>query len=176
MSLLTKKQLERKIINEYKKQLTEFILTSRFNLETWEENKMYRKKKNIKCIYCAPDPISLKIPLETELYVLEMNNTENRIMGIGLIKNHPIVSKYRVYNTFNYNRYVYVGKTRIDRSEMDDYEEQIMRAFDILCFTGNKHMKRGQGLKCFPIEMIYKILKCIDLIDFIKTMFKKRIK
>jgi len=69
-----------------------------------------------------------------------------------------------------------LGEHRIDRNEMDVQEELIMKAFDILCFTGNKHMKRGQGLKCFPLEMLFKISEKVDLVEFISCMFKKRIK
>jgi hypothetical protein len=105
-----------------------------------------------------------------------MNNEENRIMGIGLIKNEPNINSFQVYNDNNYNRYVFIGQHRIDRSEMDAQEEIIMKAFDILCFKGNKHMKRGQGLKCFPLEMLFKISHRIDLVEFISSMFKKRIK
>jgi hypothetical protein len=69
-----------------------------------------------------------------------------------------------------------MGEYRIDRTEMDKDEETIMKVFDILCFKGNKHMKRGQGLKCFPQEMLFKMNQKIDLVEFISNMFKKRIK
>jgi hypothetical protein len=108
------------------------------------------------------------------MFVLEMNNDTNKIIGIGMVRNHPVVNKYSVYSEGNYNRYVFVGKTRIDRSEMDEEEERIMKVFDILCFTGNKHMKRGQGLRLFPVEMLYRCSKKIDLVQFICEMFRKR--
>ena len=104
-----------------------------------------------------------------------MNNDTNQIIGVGMVRNHPIVNKYTVYSNGNYNRYVFVGKTRIDRSEMDEEEERIMKVFDILCFTGNKHMKRGQGFRLFPIEMLYRCSKKLDLVQFICEMFKRRI-
>ena len=56
-----------------------------------------------------------------------------------------------VYQNSNYNRYVYV-KHRIDRCEMTKEENTIMQALDILCFTGNTHMKRGQGLDNFHYQ------------------------
>ena len=59
---------------------------------------------------------------------------------------------------------------------MTKEEETIMKALDILCFKVNTHMKRGHGLKLFPIEMLYKCLKVIDLIEFINNMFKTRLK
>jgi hypothetical protein len=57
---------------------------------------------------------------------------------------------------------------------MTDEEERIMKVFDILCFTGNKHMKRGQGMKSFPIETLYKCKNTLDLVSFISEMFKTR--
>jgi hypothetical protein len=73
-----------------------------------------------------------------------------------------------------YNRYIYHGKHHIARNQMTEYEERIMKVFDILCFTGNKHMKRGQGIKSFPIEMLYKCSRTLDLVSFICEMFKSR--
>jgi hypothetical protein len=109
------------------------------------------------------------------MFVLEMNNDTNKIIGVGMIRNHAICSKYHVYENGTYNRYAYSGKYRIDRSEMAEEEEVIMQAFDILCFTGNRHMKRGQGLKSFPVDILYKCSKVVDLVKFISEMFKKRI-
>jgi hypothetical protein len=57
---------------------------------------------------------------------------------------------------------------------MSEEEERIMKVFDILCFTGNKHMKRGQGLKAFPIDVLYKCKNTLDLVGFIAQMFKTR--
>jgi len=108
------------------------------------------------------------------MFILEMNNDTNQIMGIGLVRNHPILNKYHVYDNGNYNRYVYVGKNRIDRADMSEKEEQIMKVFDILCFTGNRHMKRGQGLKSFPTDILYRCSKKVDLVKFISEMFKSR--
>jgi hypothetical protein len=58
---------------------------------------------------------------------------------------------------------------------MTEEEDHIMQVFDILCFKGNQHMKRGQGLKTFPIDMLYKCSHRLDLVKFIAEMFKSRI-
>jgi hypothetical protein len=173
--------LENKMRNKmqtklYKRNLKNYILTSRFNNHTWNENANYRKNnRKLGCVYCAPTPISSEIPMDSILFILEMNNDTNRIMGIGMVRNHPVCNKYYVYENENYNRYVYVGKYRIDRDDMSEEEDTIMKVFDILCFTGNKHMKRGHGLKSFPIDMLFRCSKIMDLVDFINEMFKKRI-
>ena len=163
-------------IMDYKKNLRHYLLTSRFSTKTWCENENYRStRENMKCIYCSPGPISCNIPNDSIMFILEMNNDTNKIIGIGMVRNHPILNKYSVYSEGNYNRYVFVGKNRIDRNQMCEEEERIMKVFDILCFTGNKHMKRGQGLKLFPIEMLYRCSERLDLVEFICVMFKNRI-
>jgi hypothetical protein len=58
---------------------------------------------------------------------------------------------------------------------MSEDEETIMKAFDIICFKGNKHMKRGQGLKSFPTDILYRCSKRMDLVEFISEMFRKRL-
>jgi len=173
--IYTKEQIFRKHINDFIALSKYRILTTRFYNETWEENKKFREKnKKIGCIYCSPVPLSQDIPNEMVVFVLEMNNDLNRIMGIGMVTNNPRIQKYNVHENGNFNRYSFIGKNRIDRSEMDESEEEIIKIFDILCFTGNKHMKRGQGLKSFPSEMLYRISFRLNLVDFMKEMFKKR--
>ena len=113
--------LEKKQINEYKKQQQRYLLTSRFNNNTYRENEKYRERnreKKIGCIYCSPDPISQTIPLESIMYVLEMNNDLNKILGVGMVRNKPVSNRHSVYDNGNYNRYVYIGNNRISRDEM----------------------------------------------------------
>ena len=125
------------------------------------------------CIYGTPDKITKKIPIDSVLFILEMNNDINKIMGIGMVKNHPFCGR-TTYEEGNFNRFVYMGKYRIDRIEMTESEENIMQAFDILCFTGNRHLKRGKGITSYPPYMLFKCNKIMDLVDFISDMFKKR--
>jgi hypothetical protein len=159
----------------YRQSQRSFIVTSRFNTKTWQENETFRKTHpNIKCIYGAPDPIKRDIPIDTSLFVLEMNNDTNKIVGIGKIENRPSRTNYRIYSDGNYNRFKYVGNQHISREEMTEEEDEIMQVFDILCFKGNRHMKRGQGLKAFPIETLFKCSRRMDLVQFVATMFEKR--
>jgi hypothetical protein len=165
-------------VMEFVRSHQKWIMTTRFNNETWTQNQAFRTKyPKIGCIYPALEPISSAIPQDTTLFVLEMNNEENRIMGIGLLKNHAVCdpAKYRVYSEQNYNRYTYLGKHRIDRATMTEEEETIMKLFDILCFRGAKHMKRLRGIKVFPPEMLFRCKVKIDLIDFVVKMFRQRI-
>jgi hypothetical protein len=168
---------EKTLLQEYKLNLKHYLLTTRFNNYTWHENQSFREAhQGIGCIYCSPEPIASHISSDKIIFMLEMNNDTNRIVGIGMVRNHPFCQKYHVYQHDNYNRYSYVGKHRIDRSEMTEEEERIMQIFDILCFKGNKHMKRGHGLKTFPIDILYRCSKKIDLVDSVCDMFKNHIK
>jgi hypothetical protein len=162
-------------LRAFKKQFTQNIVTTRFNESTWQENIEFRKKyTNVKCIYCTPTTISRKIPSDSILFVLEMNNTKNKIMGIGLIKNHPYTSKYSVYENNNYNRYNYVGRIRIDRTDMDGEEIKIIDKLDQLCFRGTSHVKRGHGITALPIQLLYKHKDEYNFHELIRQMFKKR--
>ena len=163
-------------MQHYKSSMKNILTTTRFNNETWSENEAYRNRyPEIGCIYATPVSNSAQIADDAIMFVLEMNNDTNQIVGIGMIRNHVYIKKYRVYSNDNYNRYAYLGKHRIDRRQMTDQEEEIMKVFDILCFTGPRHMKRLQGMRQFPIDMLYRCSKIMDLNQFIVQMFKTRI-
>jgi len=160
----------------FQKTLKHTLATTRFNNSTWEENcKIRRTNPVAKCIYAAPIQISSRIAPDSNLFVLEMNNDKDKIMGIGLIKNHPVPGKYAVHSVPNYNRFVYIGKWRIDREEMSELELVIMKLLDAICFHGTNHSKRGQGIMAMPIKLQYKShILGLNLNDFICNMFKSR--
>lgn len=168
---------ERKCIANYRKTMKTFLLTSRFNTKTKQENETYRKRRNLEkgCLYCTPELVCQDIPKAANMMVLEMNNDTNKIMAIGLLKNTPNFDKYRVYEDSNYNRFSYVGKYRITREEMTEEEENVLKALDQLCFTGNLHMKRGHGLKMFPTKILWRCHHVLDITAFIEKMFRERI-
>jgi hypothetical protein len=78
------------------------IATTRFNEKTYEQNVNYKKKMGqLACLYGTPIKIKETIPLESQVYVIEMNNSTNKIEGIGLIQNRLILDKnYRIYVIF----------------------------------------------------------------------------
>ena len=87
------------------------IVTGRYNNETWEATQQYREKKGLECIYAPPTRLSPSIDLNSPVFVIEMNNEINQIMGIGLIKNKLVTDKvYKVQKDTNCNRYIYIGK------------------------------------------------------------------
>ena len=111
---------------------------------------------------------------ESMLEAVEMNNETNKIMGIGLVKNTPLCNKYEIYQNPSYNQYAYIGFYRIDRSEMNEMEETILRVLDHYCFKGRTHLKRLKGIKIFPQKILDKCNSILDLLDFISKMFLSR--
>ena len=169
------KEFRRKV-NVYQKTLKHTLATTRFNNFTWEENcKMREKNPAAKCIYAAPIQISARVALDRNVFVMEMNNETDQIMGIGLVKNHPVAGKYAVHSVHNYNRFVYIGKWRIDREDMSADEKEILKLLEAICFRGINHSKRGQGITVFPMKLQYKSsIIGFHMLDYICEMFKKR--
>lgn len=153
------------------------IATTRFNMDTWNENSTYRKKKDFTgCIYGCPKRVASTIPIKAGVAILEMNNSNNKIMGIGLIVNYLRVDKsYRIYEDGNYNRYVYLSKYRIDRSELKSNEEPLISYLEKIVFYGKTHLKRGQGITLVPDKKVKNfIYEEIPLEEFIMEMFRRR--
>jgi len=115
------------------------LACTRFNNKTWQEyqdwmttyQQSYEQTyhRHLKCIYGCPREIShKKIPPQAEILVIEMNNDENRIMGIGKIENKTASELYKpavggrippadpppfrkIFSDRNYTRYIYIGNT-----------------------------------------------------------------
>jgi hypothetical protein len=160
----------------------QYLMTIRYDNKTHQEMKDYvaqNAKRGIKCVYGCPKAISDCVIRDTVLMVLEMNNDENCITGVGLVRNtiqEPIAPKrsFQIHDDGNLNRFAYVGTRRIDRKDMTEGEEQVFAAFDIICFKGYNHQKRGHGITIFPLDVVEKCKKLIDLPEFVFTMFKNR--
>lgn len=151
-----------------------YIGTTRFNKDTWYSNCRWRENNHwTGCIYGSPTLIKDTIPIKSNVYILEMNNDDNTIEGIGLIRN-TIEKKiqYKIYDWGNYNRYVYKGIYRIDKSQFNTQEKKVIEILEILLFKGSRHLKRGQGVIFLPEWIINN--KHIDFIKLIKSMFKSR--
>jgi hypothetical protein len=129
-----------------------YLATTRFTNATWDENCAYRAKlpadTSVKCIYLSQFAMDARIPKKANILVVEMNNETNRILGLGWIQNLPISQKYRVYSKEEYNRYAFVGKYRLDRTEITDRE--LLAKLEQYCFYGKGHQKRLRGITRIP--------------------------
>lgn len=150
------------------------IATTRFNHETWKQNKAWRKQhKWPGCIYGTPKQVSASHIADVPMFVLEMRNDKNKIRGVGLVRNAPILRQYhQIYDDRNYNRFTYKSEYRVSRSDMTKDEKRIMRLLDLAVFKGSRHLKRGQGIIVLPNRIAN--TSHIDLRMFFRTMFKTR--
>lgn len=133
--------------------MVSYIATTRFNNESFIENERWRERNNFTgCIYGTPIKIKENVVPNSTIFVIEMNNDENKIMGIGLIKNALHMPNKRIYSAGNYNRYTYKGKYRINRINLSLNEEyeKVIKIMEELLFKGSRHMKRGQGITIVP--------------------------
>jgi hypothetical protein len=128
------------------------IVTTRFNEETWTQNTRFREQNpEFGCIYGPSRRMANSIPLQSIVFVVEMNNTTNRIEGIGLIRNQLFLEKnVRVYHAGNFNRYLYKGTYRLDRNDLD---ESFVTMWDTLLFRQKTHLKRGLGFTRIPPKL-----------------------
>jgi hypothetical protein len=132
------------------------IGTTRFSNKTFKENKQWREKHNWNgCIYGTCIPIAKtqfyrQVDKDKRVFIFEMNNDENKIEGIGLLRNIP---RYdfcaEIYSDKNYNRYIYRSNYRLDRKNIP---KKILDYFEEILFKGHGHLKRGQGITMINIK------------------------
>ena len=136
-------------------------MVTRFNNNTWQENERWREKNETSgCIYNCPIYIKENVPLLIKIYVIEMNNDTNKVLGIGRIINKLYTDqKYIIYDDRNYNRYTYKGKKRIDKQDIDPIE---LEKLEKRLFTTKSHLKRGQGITQVPDDVSIKFFKTVD--------------
>ncbi len=128
-----------------------FVAVTRFNDLTYSENLAWRKKHNWSgCIYGSGYPITPDIPRDSLIFVIEMNNEQNKIMGIGAIRNRvdrrQDICVYR--SDTCHNRYIYQSGRRVDRDNIKD--RLTLCWLERLVFKGAGHYKRGRGISRIP--------------------------
>lgn len=143
------------------------LAITRFDNETYRENREWCRVRDFNgSIYGSPIRISESVLPETVLFVLEMNNSTNKIMGVGMVKcgggKDAIIDngkKCKIYSDNNYNRFIYQSKHRIDFSveylSMEFHRKIVL--LEKLLFKGSRHSKRGQGIQLMPLWVIVEI-------------------
>ena len=125
-----------------------YLASTRFNHSTWEENMDYRKNKKIPgVLYGTSIKINKRYPPGAIMFVVEMNNEKNEILGIGLIRNLLILDKkHTIYSAGDYNRYIYGGDYWISREDILLHKRYIVEILDTILFKGKSHLKRQSGI------------------------------
>jgi len=149
------------------------VVSTRFNNDTWTENQEKRAKLNISCFYGSPQEMSPKILYDTIVFVVEMNNAQNKIEGIGLIKNRPYMDKYyKIHYDGNYNRFIYKSNYHINRDLLLRYNSNLVDVLDNILFKGKSHLKRGHGFTTITEKLLQKeICKNLNVRKEIRDIF-----
>tara|TARA_Y100000768_G_C23991185_1_gene693366 strand:- start:7226 stop:7882 length:657 start_codon:yes stop_codon:yes gene_type:complete len=134
------------------------IYTTRFNNITYEENVQFKKNSSFNgCIY-GVDKLQTHNRNKV-LFVLDMNNDKNKIMGIGIIicslsKNQDI----DIYSKDQYNKYIYKGNYYINilnnPNILSHWKKFIYDEFERNLFWGKSNQKRSRGITRFPFKLI----------------------
>mgnify|MGYP006128582365 FL=1 len=149
------------------------IFVTRFNNFTYSENTNYKSRNNIiGCIYGTPIKIGNNILPEEQIIVLEMNNSENIIEGIGILKNKLEYKKHKIYGDNNYNRFIYMSNYYISKHSFTEHEKTTIKNIELLLFKSKKHCKRGQGIQLMPQHI--KSITEFDYCKFIENLYKSR--
>ena len=151
-----------------------YVLTTRFNNDTWNENVAFRNKYNyVGCIYNSPRLMSPKVKPDSIVYMLEMNNTLNRIEGIGSIINCPVLHKhYKIHGDANYNRFAFQSRIRLDRQEIESENSELLELLETLCFKGKTHVKRGHGFMSISAKAI-QLTDAHDITERVHRLFMR---
>ena len=81
------------------------------------------------------------------MFVCEMNNEQNRIEGIGVIKNQTVHDKkYKIYSESDYNRVIYRGAYWLSRDQLLSMDPELIEILDKMLFKGKSHLKRQSGV------------------------------
>ena len=156
-----------------------YIAVTRFNEETFKENSTFNKEKDDNIwIYNSPVPLKSIYDKDDNFIVLEMNNNQNKIMGISIVPNIYECQKYNMYSDTNYNRYSYSSQFRIDCSVFTSEEiENVMNHLENICFKGKRHLKRGHGIQVLSNKNVSLYLRehdDVSLLTPLQHMFMKR--
>lgn len=144
------------------------IVSTRFTDATWSQNAEYRRE-NKYCVYGSPQTMTGTVEYEGIVFVVEMNNDHNRIEGIGLIRNKPLLNKYyKIYANGNYNRYVYMGEYHVTQEVIARYNPVLLEALNYILFKGKTHSKRGAGFTNIPLKLMKQ--ERFHKIDFVKEI------
>ena len=131
------------------------LAITRFDNDTYQQNKKWRESRQYDgCIYGSSVKVKQSIDPDVFLIIFEMNNSEDKIEGIGLVKNSIVHKTYNIYKDRNYNRYIYKSNFRLDKKQFDRNTIEVIEKIEKLLFRGKSHMKRGQGINILSTKFL----------------------
>ena len=143
------------------------VYTTRFNTQTYEENRRYKLRGREEdddesinwehtALYGSMTLMPINAPTNKYLIVLDMNNTTNRIMGMGLVKNLLAKNqRLRIHENPCFNEYTYKSNFYVSFEHLDkEKQDYIHEHFERVLFYGKGHLKRGCGFMRFPLKRL----------------------
>lgn len=174
------------------------IYTTRFNSVTYNQNQNFKKSSQwngslYSTMLSLPDNTPDKL-----LFVLDMNNTTNKIVGIGfIIKKLAKDQSVNIYNNPSFNHYVYKSKyyiklidsasasTSSSAPYLPNIEPEwikfIETEFEDNLFYGKSNSKRVISFMRFPkkffshkhLLFLISLFSCINPNNFVENIFEK---
>lgn len=157
---------------------------TRFTNFTWEENTRWRDMNNCLsgCIYNSTFTLPISIGDIPNVFIIEMNISEKKIIGVGLVKNRELSIQPRIYTENKHNFHSYKGKYRMDYEDFNEEEKEKLKHLERFLFYGYSHLIRGIGFSKLPTKLIHKPGKGKDNVeikniytDMFKKAFKRKI-
>jgi hypothetical protein len=129
----------------------EIVMVTHFDHTTWAEfERQFAEGYGRVQYYNSPSLITrTRVPSTDNvvIYVLEMRNDINRLMGVGMILNTPVPSPPRVYRNNRYNRVGYRILERVSLPSLcPDLNPSFIESLERTLFHGKSHCKRGKGI------------------------------
>ncbi len=137
------------------------IYTTRFNSYTYLENQRYKENKMhgfSGALYSTTLPFPANTSDEKYLFVLDMNNTTNKLLGVSFLKNKLAKDQnINVYADPSFNNCIYKTQFYIDLQESNSkihklWKTFIENEFEKCLFYGKSNMKRGGSFTRFSMK------------------------
>lgn len=148
------------------------LYTTRFTNDTYDANIQTRKSYEYECLYGSPNKINENIRFP--IYMIEMNNSTDKIEGIGYINNNKVIDNRHIYNGAyeDCNSYVYGGEYHITRDDFNKLFPEILIPLEKKLFKGRGNSKRGKGFTKLSNNVYFENIFTEEiLLSAIQTVF-----
>jgi|UniRef100_A0A6C0IPP3 ribosomal protein L34E len=125
-----------------------YIGLAHFDNKTYLENEKWKSRKNFTgCVYGLQQFLPDTIPYESDVFMIDMNNETNQIIGVGLIKKKYIPqNRSRIYENEDFNRFVIKSPFYRNRKFLIDLDKSIVEFLENILFKGYSHLKRTSNM------------------------------
>ena len=125
----------------------------RFYNKTWIENVQWKQKnKYIGCIYGMDKEIPARVPYGSKIYVIEMNNSINKIMGIGVYIIFIGRKTEEKYMRMTIIIDMYKGHKRKSRRELLEINEILFYFWKTCCLKVRVILSGGMGCQLYQLK------------------------